>query len=156
MSSLKSEKSFALFVFSSILFFALFFLWITFHRGPLGNVRIERVVVCVDVDDSGVPYGVGGRFSFGIRQLCMVMDSTGGEEDDSVRLRWYYRGQLIHEEIQLLGDGRDESRMFYLLREDGAPLPLGAYEIQVDLNDRPIRRIPFAVVEGNGTAAKSQ
>lgn len=145
VSPLKNGKSFALFSFSIILFFAIFFVVVTGYRGGLGSFSIDEAVVCVDVDDSAIPWGVGDRFCFGVRQLCVLLGYSGGD-DDTVRFRWFFKGQLIHEEVQILGDG-GSYRMFYILREDGSPLPLGSYSVQIDVNERTARTMTFSVEE---------
>ncbi len=153
--SLKSGKAFALFSVSSILFFALFFFLLTGYRGELGTFRVEEAFVCVDVDDSAIPWGVGDRFGFGVRQLCVLLDYSGGEGEDMARFRWYFKGQLVHEELQVLDDGAN-CRMFYILREDGSPLPVGPYSVQVDVNDRIARKIAFSVVDDLDAPVNSQ
>ncbi len=155
VSSLKSGKFFVLFIFTSIAFFVLFFLWIGFHKGPLGAAWVDRTVVCIDVDDAGVPYGVGDRFGYGVRQLCVLVNTVGGNGEDEIRFRWYFRDQIIYDEIQIL-DSVDKDRMFYLLQEDGTPLPIGSYFVQVDLNDRLVRRMAFDIVEAHGSVLNSQ
>ncbi len=152
--SLKNGRSFALFSFSTILFFAIFFVVITGYRGDIGNFSLDEAVICVDVDDSAIPWGVGDRFEFGVRQLCVLMGYSGGD-DDLVRFSWFFRGQLIHEEIQILDD-QSNYRMFYILREDGSPLPPGAYSVQIDVNDRLAKRMAFSVEQGSDAAANSQ
>lgn len=152
---LKSGRTFALFSLFSILFFALFFFYITGYRGSLGTFRVDDAFVCVDVDDSAVPWGVGDRFGFGVRQLCLLLDYSGGEGEDMARFRWYFKDQLVHEELQVLDHGAN-CRMFYILREDGSPLPAGTYEVRVDVNGRMARRIPFSVVDDTDVPANSQ
>lgn len=149
---LKSGKAFALFSFSSILFFALFLFFLTGYKGSLGTFRVEDAFVCLDVDDSAVPWGVGDTFGYGVRQLCLLLDYAGGEGEDTARFQWYFKDQLVHEELQVLDSGKN-CRMFYILREDGSPLPPGSYEVRVDVNGRIARRIPFYVI---GVQEKSE
>ncbi|SMG36077.1 hypothetical protein [Dethiosulfovibrio salsuginis] len=151
---MKSKKSFALFSFSTILFFAIFFVVITGYRGDLGSFRLDEAVVCIDVDDSAIPWGVGNRFEFGVRQLCVLLGYSGGD-DDMVRFSWFFRGQLVHEEIQILDD-ESNYRMFYILREDGSPLPVGSYSVQIDVNERKARKMAFSVEPSDESKANSQ
>ncbi len=154
VSPLKNGKSFALFSSFIMLFFAVFFAVITCYRGDIGSFSIDEAVVCVDVDDSAIPWGVGDRFDFGVRQLCVLLGYSGGD-DDTVRFKWFFKGQLIHEEVQILGDG-GSYRMFYILREDGSPLPVGPYSVQIDVNDRMARKMAFSVEEGPDASINSQ
>lgn len=145
MSSLKNGKFFALFVFSSVLFFALFFMWSIDHRGRLDTFSIQKSVICVNVDEKLSPRDVGEIFHFGVRQLCLWLQHDGACRGDKLRFLWYFKDQLVQQRSCVLS-GKENYNLFYLMKSDGSSLPVGDYQVEVKLNNRFVSKAEFKVV----------
>ena len=141
---MKNGKFFALLVFSSIIFFALFLVWTFNHRGSLDSFSVESLAICLNVDDDFCPRSVGDRFRFGTRQLCLWLKHNGGRAGDSMRFMWYFRGQLIYQERYVLSKPQGRN-LFYLLRDDGSPLPVGDYRVDIRLNSHSVKSENFVI-----------
>ena len=137
-------------MFSSVLFFALFFLWTIDHRGSFDTFSIQKSVICTDVDKTLLPCGVGEVFDFGVRQLCLWLQHDGGRCGDRIRFFWYFRDQLVHQESCVLS-GEENYNLFYLMRVDGSALPVGGYQVKIKINNRFVNRTSFRIINSEAS-----
>lgn len=57
---------------------------------------------------------------------------------------WLFQDRVIFRESMRIGD-TSGTKAFFLLREDGSPLPAGEYVVAIESDGIERRRIPFSV-----------
>jgi len=109
--------------------------------------KITDIVVCEDLDSNLTPVGTVSdslKFPYGITQVCVVFAYQGKGYFETYA-EWFYEGELIHSEtVDLSGEGK---KVFYLLRDDGAPLKKGLYQFSIICMGEQLANISFTVGE---------
>jgi hypothetical protein len=128
----RNGRFFLLLVMSSIVLLLGFSCWAVKHnrRTADSSFQLENMVLCDEVDEKMRPLHTGTQFMSGIRQLCLCFDYSLASKRSDIRIKWYYGDHLVYSEVLLLSPGKG-SKVFCLLREDGSPLPVGAYDVRV-------------------------
>jgi len=108
-------------------------------------VEISNVVICEDLNHDLTPIGrISDSFNFpyGITQVCIAFSYRGSGYFET-HVEWFHEGKLIHsEEVNL---DRKGTRIFYLLRDDGAPLKKGLYEFSIVCMGERLSNISFSI-----------
>jgi len=120
-------------------------LWQQGHRSLAGPVRIDSAVICRELDDSNFPVGEGSVFQWGGRQVCLLFHYEAPRPGGFMDVIWRFRDRVIFRESLRIGE-TSGSRAFFLLREDGSPLPVGEYDVAIESDGKEQFRIPFSVV----------
>jgi hypothetical protein len=120
-------------------------LWQRGHRFFAGPVEIDRAVVCSELDDSGRPVGEASVFQWGGRQVCMMFRYEAPRPGSVMDIVWRFQDRVIFRESLRIGE-TSGSKAFFLLREDGSPLPVGEYDVAIESDGKERCRIPFSVV----------
>lgn len=110
-----------------------------------GPVSITGAVVCRELDDSSSPVGGGPIFRWGGRQVCLKFRYEAPRPGGNLDVIWRFQNQVIFRESIRIGD-TGGVRAFFLLREDGSPLPVGEYDVSIENDGRERSRISFSVV----------
>lgn len=128
----RNGRLFLLLVASCIVLLLGLSFWAVKHnrRTADSSFQLENVVLCDEVDEKMRPLHTGSQFVFGVRQLCLSFDYSLDSKRSNIRIKWYYGDHLIYSEVLLLSPRRGV-KVFCLLREDGSPLPMGMYNVQV-------------------------
>ena len=109
------------------------------------SFRIDKTVVCQELDDNRQPVKAQRDISYGSRQICLWFKYSSASEGSHVQVSWLYGKDLVlTESLKLMT--KDGTRAFYLLREDGTPLPVGSYTATVSTPARKWSEIKFNVV----------
>ncbi|MCE5201949.1 MAG: hypothetical protein LLF78_05515 [Synergistaceae bacterium] len=109
------------------------------------SFRIERAVICQELDDDRQPLNIGNSIPYGSRQICLWFRYSSASEGSHIAVSWYYGKELVlSESIKLMA--KDGERAFYLLREEGTPLPVGSYRVMVSTPTKVWSEINFNVV----------
>jgi len=119
-------------------------LWQQGHRFSVGPVSVTGAVVCRELDDSGSPVGEGPLFKWGGRQVCLLFKYETPRPGGSLSVTWRFQSQEIFRETIRVND-TGGVRAFFLLREDGSPLPVGDYEVFIESEGRESYGVPFSV-----------
>lgn len=118
----------------------------SFKTGLVGSpFRIERAVVCVELDKDRLPHKVMNTIQYGVRQVCLWFQYFSATEGSHLGISWYYEGDLVSSESLKLVK-RDDVRAFYLLQEDGTPLPAGKYKVSISSSTKLLNEIEFEIV----------
>lgn len=142
----RNGRVFLLLMFCVIILLLCFSFLAVRSNKAAGSFEIHSVLLCDEVDDRMQPLGAGTMFAYGARQLCLWFDYFCAAGGDSVRVRWYYRGRPIHSEVLRLAPGNG-AKAYYLLQEDGSPLPKGSYSVRISLYDRIFSDVSFEISE---------
>ena len=109
------------------------------------SFRIDKTVVCQELDDNRQPVKAQRDIPYGSRQICLWFKYSSASEGSHVQVSWLYGKDLVlTESLRLMT--KDGTRAFYLLREDGTPLPVGSYTATVSTPARKWSEIKFNVV----------
>ncbi|MDO9508312.1 MAG: hypothetical protein Q7I97_03040 [Thermovirgaceae bacterium] len=120
-------------------------LWQQGFRALAGPVTVTDAVVCRELDDSSAPVGAGPIFKWGGRQVCLIFRYEVPRPGGKMDVIWRFQSQVISRESIRIND-TGGVRAFFLLREDGSPLPVGEYDVVIESDGRDISPIPFSVV----------
>ena len=119
--------------------------WSFRSRAASEPFRLEQAVVCLELDDEMKPLRVSDRFPRGTRQVGLWFRYASAREGDGLSVKWYHQGSLIQRETLRLVPGRGV-KAFYLLREDGSPLPAGTYRVRLEGNGRRLALLEFRIL----------
>ncbi len=120
-------------------------LWQQGHRALAGPVSITGALVCRELDESGYPVEEGPVFKWGGRQLCLKFHYEVPRPGSILDVTWHFQGRVIFRESIRIND-TSGIRAFFLLREDGSPLPVGEYAVAIESDGRERVRLLFSVV----------
>lgn len=129
----------------SVIILLLLSAW-SLKGGFLGaSFRIERAVICRELSGDRQPVGIGSSIPYGSRQICLWFSYSSASEGSRITVSWYYGKELVlSESFKLMAENGE--RAFYLLREEGTPLPVGAYRVTVSTPTKTLSEIKFSVV----------
>ncbi|HQO83545.1 MAG TPA: hypothetical protein PLS21_06060 [Synergistales bacterium] len=120
-------------------------LWQRGHRFFAGPVEIDEAIVCRELDDSSRPVGEASVFQWGGRQVCLMFRYEAPRPGSVMDIVWRFQDRVIFRESLRIGE-TSGSKAFFLLREDGSPLPVGEYDVAIESDGKERCRIPFSVV----------
>lgn len=109
-------------------------------------LHIDDSAVCMDLDEGRQPLRKNANIPFGTRQVCLWFKYSKGYEGCHIKVAWYFNGNLMWLEQQRLMV-KNGVKAFYLLREDGTPLPNGKYKILISTPTKVLSEIPFAILK---------
>lgn len=91
---------------------------------------IKKVVICPKLDRTRSPLDAGGTIYHGLKSVALWLEYVSARDGTPVDVSWYYEDEpVLLETFKLVaGDG---ARCFYLLKDNGAPLPVGKYRVTV-------------------------
>lgn len=118
---------------------------ISFRAGPLrSSFNVEEALICQELDGAHRPLKVGNSIPYGARQVCLWLKYTSAREGSYLEVSWYYENDLILSERVGL-TVKDGERAFYLLQEEGSPLPAGNYAVVISTAARLRSEISFHI-----------
>ncbi|MBR4401723.1 MAG: hypothetical protein IKT09_08600 [Synergistes sp.] len=122
---------------------------VSLKAGLVGKTfRIDKSVVCVELDRSRRPYKIRDKIQYGTRQVCLWFQYSDASEGGRLEVSWYYGDDLVlSEPLKLMA--RDGIRAFYLLREDGTPLPQGKYRVAISSPTKCLSELDFEIEKKN-------
>lgn len=110
--------------------------------------RIDKSVVCVELDRSRRPHKIRETIQYGTRQVCLWFQYSDAPEGSHLEVSWYYGEDLVRSEpLKLMS--KDGIRAFYLLREDGMPLPQGKYRVTISSPTKCLSELNFEIIKKN-------
>lgn len=131
----------------SVVLLLLLVVW-SLKSGPFSSFfKVEETVICQELGDNREPRFVSKSIPYGPRQICLWLKYSSAREGSHLGVSWYYGKELVLSESMKLMT-KDGIRVFYLLREEGDPLPVGSYRVTVftpakvwsDINFEIVRR----------------
>ena len=122
---------------------------VSLKSGLLGSTfRIDKAVVCVELDRNRLPHKVMNTIQYGTRQVCLWFQYSSASEGNHLEVSWYYGKDLVlSEPLKLMT--KDGVRAFYLLREEGTPLPVGKYRVTISSPTKRLSELDFEIIRKN-------
>ncbi|MCD7952629.1 MAG: hypothetical protein LUG14_06870 [Synergistaceae bacterium] len=122
---------------------------VSLKSGLLGSTfRIDKAVVCVELDRNRLPHKVMNTIQYGTRQVCLWFQYSFASEGNHLEVSWYYGKDLVlSEPLKLMT--KDGVRAFYLLREEGTPLPVGKYRVTISSPTKRLSELEFEIIRKN-------
>lgn len=77
--------------------------------------------------------------------MCLKFHYEAPRPGGILDVIWHFQSQVIFREYIRIND-TGGIRAFFLLREDGSPLPVGEYAVVIESDGRERVRLPFSVV----------
>ena len=110
-----------------------------------GNtLKIDKAFICQELGDNREPLSVSSSIKYGERQICLWFRYSSIQEENYIRISWYLNNELVFAEQYKLID-KEGIKAFYLLKEDGLPLPEGFYKVSISSPTRTLSEIPFII-----------
>ncbi|MDR1482496.1 MAG: hypothetical protein LBI74_07720 [Synergistaceae bacterium] len=100
-----------------------------------GSFRLEDLQICEELDEDMKPLNAGKSVQEGIKQVCLWFSYSSAREGDSLEINWSFEDKPIQKDVFRI-DNAGGMRAFYLLMEDGSPLPVGSYSVELYCNGR--------------------
>lgn len=118
---------------------------ISFKVRPFrSSFRVEEVLICQELDGSHQPLLVGNSIPYGARQVCLWLKYAFARDGSFLEVSWYYdKDMILSERVGLAS--KDGARAFYLLKEEGTPLPQGNYRVTVSTAAKQWSEISFHI-----------
>lgn len=113
-----------------------------------GQFKIDKAVVCVELDRERRPNKVMEKIPYGTRQVCLWFKYSNAPEGNHIDISWYYGKDLFQSESLKLMTKNGE-RAFYLLREAGTPLPIGKYRVTISSPTKKLSDLQFEIARKN-------
>lgn len=122
---------------------------VSLKTGLLGSsFRIDEAVVCVELDRNRLPHKVMNTIQYGTRQVCLWFQYSSAPVGNHLEVSWYYGKDLVlSEPLKLMT--KDGVRAFYLLREEGTPLPVGKYRVTISSPTKRLSELEFEIIRKN-------
>lgn len=129
----------------SVLLLLLLVTW-SLKIGPFSSFfKVEEAVICQELGDNREPLLIGNSIPYGPSQICLWLKYSFAREGSHLEVSWYYGNELVlSEPLKLMT--KDGVRAFYLLREEGTPLPVGSYKVTVSTPAKLWTDIKFEIV----------
>ena len=117
--------------------------------GLLGSsFRIDKAVVCVELDRDRLPHKVMNTIQYGTRQVCLWFQYSSAPEGNHLEVSWYYGKDIVlSEPLKLMT--KDGVRAFYLLRAEGTPLPVGKYRVTISSPTKRLSGLEVEIIRKN-------
>ena len=122
---------------------------VSLRTGLLGNsFSIDDAVVCIELDANRLPHKIRETIQYGVRQVCLWFKYSSAHEGSHLEISWYYENEkVLAESLKLMT--KDGMRAFYLLQEEGTPLPEGKYRVDISTATRVLSSLNFEIVRNN-------
>lgn len=120
---------------------------VSFKRGIIGRAfKIEKAVVCVELDSDKRPRKIRDVMTYGTKQACLWFNYSSASEGNRLEVEWYYNDSLVlSDPVKLMT--KDGVRAFYLLHEGGTPLPAGKYTVKIIAPTKELCSVNFKIVK---------
>jgi hypothetical protein len=120
-----------------VIVFLMVILFWTFTAGDVvaGSFRLDDIQICEELDDNMVPINAGTTLPGGVRQACLWFEYSKARAGDALEIIWKFGERRIQKDSFRLSQSGGV-RAFYLLKEDGTPLPEGSYSVGIFCNGR--------------------
>ncbi|MEG1824710.1 MAG: hypothetical protein RR501_08025 [Cloacibacillus sp.] len=106
--------------------------------------KIDKAVVCVELDRKRRPHKVMDTIPYGTRQVCLWFQYSSAPEGNRLEIAWYYGKDLVlSESLKLMA--KNGERAFYLLREEGTALPIGKYRVTISSPTKKLSDLNFEI-----------
>ena len=140
----KSAKRPIMFLGFSVILLLLLETW-SLKVGPFSSFfKVEEAVICQELGDNREPLLIGNSIPYGPSQICLWLKYSSAREGSHLEVSWYYGNELVlSEPLKLMT--KDGVRRFYLLREEGTPLPVGSYRVTVSTPAKVWSDIKFEI-----------
>ncbi len=122
----------------------VFLVWLYGQYGFAGPLKVDSVVLCKELDENNLPSTPAERFEWGTRQVCLRFVYTAPRAGSRVRIQWIYGNRVIFQEHLTITEKKGV-KAFYLLREEGTPLPMGDYCVVIESDGRELLRRCFSI-----------
>jgi hypothetical protein len=122
----------------------VFLVWLNGQHNFTGPLKIHNAVLCEELNENNLPSTPAERFEWGTRQVCLRFVYSAPRTGSQVRIQWVYESRVIFQEQLTISDKKGV-KAFYLLREDGTPLPMGEYCVVVESDGREALRRCFSI-----------
>ena len=128
----------------SVILLLLLVTW-SLKVGPFSSFfKVEEAVICQELGDNREPLLVSNSIPYGPSQICLWLKYSSAREGSHLEVSWYYGNELVlSEPLKLMT--KDGVRAFYLLREEGTPLPGGSYRVTVSTPAKVWSDIKFEI-----------
>jgi hypothetical protein len=120
-----------------------------------GSFRLEDIQICEELDEDMKPLNAGKSVQEGIKQVCLWFSYSNAREGDSLEINWSFENQAIQKDVFRI-DNAGGIRAFYLLMEDGSPLPAGPYSVELYCNGRSKGEEMFWINPSSGDVGSEQ
>ena len=119
---------------------------ISLRTGLLGSsFSIDKAVVCIELDSNRLPHKVRQTIQYGVRQVCLWFQYSSAPEGNHLEISWYYEDEkVLSESLKLMT--KDGMRAFYLLEEEGTPLPAGKYRVTISSATKVLSSLDFEII----------
>ena len=141
----KSAKRPIMFLGFSVILLLLLVTW-SLKVGPFSSFfKVEEAVICQELGDNREPLLIGNSIPYGPSQICLWLKYSSARKGSHLEVSWYYGNEMVlSEPLKLMS--KDGVRAFYLLREEGTPLPTGYYRVTVSTPAKVWSNIKFEIV----------
>ena len=107
--------------------------------------HIDKSVICLELDENRKPLHISSKIQYGSRQICLWFQYSKANEGNHLDITWYYgKDKVLTEQLKLMT--ADGVKAFYLLREEGTPLPVGSYKVVISTPVKTLSEIKFDIV----------
>ena len=107
--------------------------------------HIDKSVICLELDENRKPLHISSKIQYGSRQICLWFQYSKAKEGNHLDITWYYgKDKVLTEQLKLMT--ADGVKAFYLLREEGTPLPVGSYKVVISTPVKTLSEIKFDIV----------
>lgn len=129
----------------SVILLLLLVTW-SLKVGPFSSFfKVEEAFICQELGEDRAPLLIGNIIPYGPSQICLWLKYSSAREGSHLEVSWYYGNELVlSEPLKLMT--KDGVRAFYLLREEGTPLPIGSYRVNVSTPAKVWSDINFEIV----------
>ena len=114
---------------------------------PAGEAWIEAVDLGTNSLESFDPGQSATTFPASTERVVVWYRWQGAEIGKRIDNRWSYQGSVVLEQGEALQHAEGTAAWF-LMSEDGGPLPEGDYQVELVEDGRAVTTIPFSVGEG--------
>lgn len=114
---------------------------------PTGEAWIEAVDLGTNSLESFDPGQSATTFPAGTARVVVWYRWQGAELGKRIDNRWSYQGSVVLEQGEEL-PATEGTAAWFLVSEDGGPLPDGDYQVELVEDGRVVTTIPFSVAGG--------
>lgn len=118
--------------------------------GYVGSLNVSKVFVCSEIEPSSIPAPVSGKLNYGQNQLCIWFEYDHAGKDDKIKITCYKdKEEIIRQQVALAP--KQGVRAFYLVKDDGSPLPAGKYRVVISNATKAWKVVPdsFEIIDAD-------
>ena len=123
--------------------------------GYVGSVDIPRAFVCKEIKQNSVPQSAA-KFNLENEQVCLWFEYVNAKSDTPLKIVCYMdKTEIVRQRVVLVA--KEGVRAYYLVKNDGSPLPPGKYRIVISTATKSWVTKPevFEVTDSQSSAAKT-